>query len=182
VNKDLADVFGNLVNRTIRFAHRAFDGRIPEGGEPGELEGALAFELQQRIVALRRHHEALEFRRAAAETRGVWALANGYLQQAAPWSAARSDRSRAAVTTRTALNLVRLSAVLAWSVIPTLSETVLRAFDDRRQIPSWPEESTAELLDGAAGRKVELLDVLVDKITDDKVAGLQGLFGGAAGA
>jgi methionyl-tRNA synthetase len=178
VNKDLADVFGNLVNRTIRFAHRAFEGRIPAGGEPGELERALALELQQRIVAIRRHHEALEFRKAAAETRAVWVLANVYLQQAAPWKATRSDRSRAAVVTRTGLNLVCLSAVLAWSVIPTLSETVLRAFGDKRQIPSWPDEATGSLLNGNAGRKFELLDPLVDKITEDKVDRLQDLFGG----
>jgi methionyl-tRNA synthetase len=178
VNKDLADVFGNLVHRTICFAHRAFEGRIPAGGEPGELESALALELQQRIVALRRHHEALEFRKAAAETRGVWALANAYLQQAAPWNSVRSDRPRAAVITRTGLNLVWLSAVLAWSVIPTLSETVLRAFDDKRQIPYWPGEATGSLLNGNAGRKFELLDPLVDKITEDRVVRLQSLFGG----
>ena len=31
VNKDLADVFGNLVNRLVRFAAQAFDGRVPGG-------------------------------------------------------------------------------------------------------------------------------------------------------
>ncbi|MET4490462.1 hypothetical protein ABIA94_006053 [Bradyrhizobium sp. LA7.1] len=42
VNKDLADIFGNLVNRIVSFAHRAFDGRIPEGGAPDEAEHLLA--------------------------------------------------------------------------------------------------------------------------------------------
>jgi methionyl-tRNA synthetase len=32
VNKDLADVFGNLVNRILVFSSRTFDGRIPAGG------------------------------------------------------------------------------------------------------------------------------------------------------
>jgi methionyl-tRNA synthetase len=103
-----------------------------------------------------------------------------YLQQAAPWNAVRSDRPRAAVITRTGLNLVWLSAVLAWSVIPTLSETVLRAFDDKRPIPYWPNEATGSLLNSNAGRKFELLDPLVEKITEDKVVRLQGLFGARA--
>jgi methionyl-tRNA synthetase len=178
VNKDLADVFGNLAHRTVRFAHQAFEGRIPAGGEPGELERALAVEIDQRIAALRRHHEALEFRRAAAETRGIWALANAYLQQAAPWTLAKSDRPRAAVVTRSALNLVRLSAILAWSIIPTLAEVVLNAFDDKPTIPPWPSEPASSLLAGNAGRPVALRDPLVEKITEDEIGRLQLLFGG----
>ena len=102
VNKDLADIFGNLVNRIVSFAHRAFDGRIPEGGAPDEAEHLLARELEQRIATLRRHHEALEFRAAAAATRAIWDVANAYLQHAAPWTAIKSDRLRAAIVTRTA--------------------------------------------------------------------------------
>jgi methionyl-tRNA synthetase len=179
VNKDLADVFGNLVNRTIRFTHQVFDGRVPDGGEAGELETALAIEIDQRIIALRQHHETLEFRRAVAETRGIWTLANAYLQHAAPWTLAKSNHRRAAVVTRTALNLVNLSATLAWCVIPTLAERVLAAFGDKEAIPPWPSEPASAILAGRAGQPVSLLDPLVEKITDDEVVRLQELFGGA---
>jgi methionyl-tRNA synthetase len=113
VNKDLADVFGNLVNRLVRFAAQAFGGRVPGGGKPGAREHALAAEIDGRVAQLRTHHEALEFRHAAADTRAIWARANAYVQETAPWTAINSDPVRAAVSTRTALNLVRLSAVLA---------------------------------------------------------------------
>jgi methionyl-tRNA synthetase len=180
VNKDLADVFGNLVNRAIRFTHQAFEGRIPDGGEPGDPERALAVEIDQRTVALRRRHEALEFRRAAAEVRGIWTIANAYLQQAAPWTVVKSDRLRAAAVTRTALNLVRLSAILAWSIIPTLAEAVLSAFDDKRAVPSWPSESASSILASDAGQPVSLINPLVEKITEDEIGRLQRLFDGAA--
>jgi methionyl-tRNA synthetase len=58
-----------------------------------------------------------------------------YLQHAAPWTTIESDPARAAIVTRRGLNLVRLSAVLAWSVIPTLSETVLHAFGEEQAVP-----------------------------------------------
>lgn len=179
VNKDLADVFGNLANRIISFAHSAFDGRIPEGGEPSVLELELAAELDRRIVSLRRHHEALEFRAAAAETRAIWSAANAYLQQAAPWTAIKSDRVRAAVATRIGLNLVRLSAVLAWSIIPTLSEKVLGAFGGGGVAPDWPTEPCRELLDGHAGNAVAKLAPIVVKIGLDKAAHLAKRFGAA---
>jgi methionyl-tRNA synthetase len=177
VNKDLADVFGNLVNRIVSFTHRAFDGRIPEGGEPGEPEIALANELDQRIAALKAHHEALEFRRAAAETRAIWSTANAYLQHAAPWVAIKSNPVRAAVATRTGLNLAHLSAVLAWSIIPTLSDHVRRAFGYHDAIPRWPSEPCSLLLDGGAGKPVSLLPPLVQKITDERARQLIDRFG-----
>ncbi|MGE7414386.1 methionine--tRNA ligase, partial [Methylobacterium tarhaniae] len=75
VNKDLADVFGNLVQRVTRFAASAFAGPIPAEGRPDGLERALAADVTRRVAAIRAHHEAREFRRAAAETRALWARA-----------------------------------------------------------------------------------------------------------
>ena len=141
VNKDLADVFGNLVQRVLRFVQTAFDGRVPAGGEPGEAERTVAADVAARVAAVRAHHEAREFRRAAAETRAVWSRANAYVQEAAPWAALRTDRVRAAVGARTALNLVELCALIAWSIVPQLAENVLEALGrtERRPAPDWPE-------------------------------------------
>jgi len=177
VNKDLADIFGNLANRIISFAHQAFDGRIPAGGTPDDAEQALASDLERRIAALRRHHEALEFRAAAATTRAIWDAGNAYLQHAAPWAAIKSDPDRAAVVTRTGLNLVSICAVLAWSIIPDLSGRVLRAFGRNDAVPRWPDGPLAALLDGGAGTPVARPDPLVEKITPERAAHLTARFG-----
>ncbi|MGC2315387.1 MAG: methionine--tRNA ligase [Bradyrhizobium sp.] len=177
VNKDLADVFGNLVNRIIRFTHQAFDGRIPAGGQPGEPEISLAVHLERRIATLRTHHEALEFRRAAADTRAIWSAANAYLQRAAPWTTIKSDPDRAAVATRTGLNLASLSAVLAWSIVPALADRVRRAFGDNEDIPRWPSAPCGVLLDCGAGKQVSQLPPLVQKITGERADQLADRFG-----
>ena len=177
MNKDLADIFGNLVNRIVSFAHRAFDGRIPKGGAPAEAERLLASELEQRIAALRRHHEALEFRAAAAATRAIWDVANAYLQHAAPWTAVKSDPARAAIVTRTGLNLVDICAVLAWSIVPGLSESVLRAFGRNDAVPRWPDGPLADLLDGGAGKVIAPIGPLVEKISPERASHLAARFG-----
>ena len=177
VNKDLADIFGNLANRIISFVHLAFDGRIPAGGVPGEAERRLADELEQRVAALRRHHDALEFRAAATATRAIWDVGNAYLQHTAPWTAIKTDRSRAAVVTRTGLNLVGICAVLAWSIVPHLSERVLRAFGRDDAIPHWPNGPLADLLDAGAGTPVAQLGPLVEKITPERARQLAARFG-----
>jgi methionyl-tRNA synthetase len=78
--------------------------------DAGPLEQALFEALDTRLRALTEHHEAMEFRRAAAETRAIWAARNQYLQRAAPWSAISTDARAAARSLRTALNLACLAA------------------------------------------------------------------------
>jgi methionyl-tRNA synthetase len=177
VNKDLADIFGNLANRIIHFAHRAFDGRIPDGGAPDDAERLLTRELEHRIAALRGHHTSLEFRAAAAATRAIWDTANAYLQHAAPWAAIKSDPIRAAVITRTGLNLVVICATLAWSIVPHLSERVLRAFGRGDPVPRWPNDPLSALLDSGAGTPVAQLGPLVEKISPEKADHLVRRFG-----
>ena len=166
------------MNRAFRFTERTFAGRVPDFGEPGEREQALAAEIEERVARLRAHHAALEFRRAAAETRAIWVCANAYLQDAAPWTAFTSNPARAAAATRTALNLIRLSAIVAWSIIPEIAGRVLAAFGEHDNVPRWP--ACADVLsNAAAGRSIAPIGLLVDKIGDDHVARLEQRFGGA---
>ena len=179
VNKDLADVFGNLVNRVVRFSAQAFGGRVPGEGKAGEREHALSAEIGARVARLRTRHEALEFRQAAAETRAIWARANAYVQETAPWTAINSDPARAAVVTRTALNLVRLSAVLAWSIVPTLAGQVLSALGEDAPIPRWPDHAGSGLaLDLHAGQPIGPIGPLVAKLDAADIARLSQRFAG----
>lgn len=176
-NKDLADVFGNLVNRVLGFAERAFGGAVPEGGEPGVRERRLAADAAALVAEARAAHEELEFRKAAAATRAVWAAANAYFQDAAPWSELRTDRAAAACSTRVALGLVRLGAVLAWSFIPQLAGRVLEAFGEDGAHPPWPGDVEQLLLSGTSVPFVRPAH-LVRKIDADTAARLEGRFGG----
>jgi methionyl-tRNA synthetase len=173
VNKDLADVFGNLVQRVVRFAQSAFEGGVPDGGEPSATEHATAIDIAGHIDRLRAHHEAREFRRAAAETRALWSRANAYVQEAAPWAALRADRARAALATRMALNLVRLSATVAWSIVPSLAGRVLRLVGDSptEMTPRWPEKINCTTLSKVTGVPcLTPAEPLVAKVTVDQLA------------
>jgi len=180
VGKDLADVFGNLATRATTFACRAFDGRIPGEGEPGLPEQALAHDIERRVTLLRDCHERLAFRRAAAETRALWVVANAYLQEQAPWTTIKSDPARAAVTTRTALNLLALCASVSWSIIPTLASRVLAAFSEAGQ-PPWPTGPAARQLASRKGQPIARIDPLVSKLTESEVARLERRFSGRYG-
>jgi methionyl-tRNA synthetase len=120
----------------------------------------------------------LDFRRAAAETRALWVLANGYIQEQAPWTGIKSDPARAAVTTRAALNLLSLCAVVAWSIVPILASRVLSALGDASDCPRWPQDCAAQLLDARKGDPITRIEPLVIKLTEPEIAQFEGRFSG----
>ena len=181
VNRDLADVLGNFVNRILKFNETKMDGTVPDGGEPGELEIALLASVQEKIASLTENLEALEYRKAAQDLRALWVAGNEYLQVAAPWTAIKSDRDRAAVVVRTAINLVALYARLSAPFIPFSSEIIAEAVGEAG-VTAWPLASDADLLDRLPrGRAVRAPEVLFKKVEDDQVAEWTAQFGGVEG-
>ncbi len=148
INKDLADVLGNFVNRVTKFCASRFDGRVPEGGSYGGKNAPSQRELDRRIAQLTDSMEAMEFRKAVAELRAIWVPGNEYLTEAAPWTHIKTDRDRAAVGVRMGLNLVHLFAHLSWPVIPESAQKIHQAVMEAPEIIPWPDEPMAEFLDG----------------------------------
>ena len=94
VNKDLADVFGNLVNRCLAFAAARFDStscrRLASRSARTQARRASSTRTWR---ACARHHEGLALRKAAEEVRAIWKLANAYLTEAAPGPPSRTTPS-----------------------------------------------------------------------------------------
>jgi len=185
VNKDLADVLGNLASRVTKFGRAKFGDAVPDGGANGPREDALIAALDDRLRAHAAHMDAIDIRKAAAELRAFWVLGNEYLQDAAPWVTIKTDPAQAAAQIRLALNLLRVYAVVSRPFIPGASAALMAALgcDDW----TWPDDMAAALARLPAGHAVAVPAVLFAKITDDQRAAWQARFAGggaraAAGA
>ena len=180
MNKDLADVLGNFVNRVTKFCEARFDGKVP--GERRIWRGrnsADAPSSTRRIATYTEHLEAMEFRKALGELRAIWVAGNEYLTRAAPWTAIKTDRARAAVGVRMGLNLVHLFGHLAWPIIPASAKKIHDSFGETPAVLPWPEGPMQELLDQfEPGQEIPVPDVLFAKITDEQVAEWTLRFGG----
>jgi methionyl-tRNA synthetase len=179
VNKDLADVLGNFVNRIVKFAESRFDGVVPDGGEPGPIEAKLEADVTAALATLTAELEAMEFRKAGQALRALWVLGNEYLQEAAPWTAFKTDRDRAAVGVRTGLNLVALFARISAPVLPFTAERIGATVGQTDL--TWPEPDAALLDVLPRGRPVSAPEVLFKKIEDVQVAEWAERFGGGEG-
>jgi methionyl-tRNA synthetase len=170
VNRDLADVLGNFVNRICKFCEARFEGVVPEGGEPGPLEEKLYADVAARLEDVTAQFEAIEIRKTAQALRALWVAGNEYLQEAAPWTAIKTDPARAAVIVRTALNLAGLFARVSAPVIPFAAETIAVALGEAYP-PTWPGlDPAAELARIPAGRRITTPPVLFRKIEDAEIA------------
>lgn len=178
VNKDLADVLGNFVNRITRFCSARFGEEVPSEGAYGDAENALIKELDERITAYTDCLEKMEFRKAFNELRAIWVAGNEYLQVAAPWTAIKEDREKAAASVRCALNLIVLFASLSRPVIPFTTDKMFAIFDlDPEKSSAWPSDAKTALSFLKGGETFAPTDVLFAKIEDDTVEEWRQKFG-----
>ena len=183
VNSDLANVLGNFVNRITKYTASKFDGQVPDAGTPGDAEAWMVNELKERLPRLIEHYEAMEFRKAAAETRAIWAAGNEYLTKAEPWVKYKTDVDAAAIGVRAGLNLAALFGIIAQPIIPTAAKKILDALNIPEENRNFPaaDADFASLLDALPqGMAISPPDVLFQKIEDTQVAEWTERFGGGS--
>ncbi|MEV7679067.1 methionine--tRNA ligase [Streptomyces sp. NPDC088341] len=179
VNKDLADTLGNFVNRVLSFSRKRFGDAVPAGKAAGEAEEKLGQEIARLLAEYEGHMESLQFRKAAAALRALWSAGNSYLEEKAPWLEIKTDEEGAALTLRTAMNLIHLYAVVSEPFIPASARAMREAFALTGDTASWVTAEEARSLTAVpAGTAFTVPPVLFAKITDEDLAAYKERFGG----
>lgn len=137
LNADLANDLGNLLNRTLGLCTKLVDSKMPAASDPGERERALWDDALLASVKAREAFDAFAPHRALE---AIWRLcgqANTYVDQAAPWVAAKEgDRARVDTILATLLEVLRWLSIFVAPVMPE------RATEMRRQLGLPPLGST----------------------------------------
>ncbi|MEU1454648.1 methionine--tRNA ligase [Streptomyces avermitilis] len=180
VNKDLADTLGNFVNRVLSFSKKRFGEEVPAGAPAGESETKLGEEIAALLAEYESHMETLQFRKAAAALRALWSAGNSYLEEKAPWLEIKTSPEGAALTLRTAMNLIHLYSVVSEPFIPASSKAMRSAFALGDDTATWVTPDEAKSLDSVpAGTPFTVPPVLFAKITDEDLESYKERFGGA---
>ena len=179
VNKDLADTLGNFVNRVLSFSRKRFGDEVPAGAPAGEAEAKLGEQVVALLAEYEGHMDALRFRKAAQSLRALWSAGNSYLEEKAPWTAIKTDQDAAALTLRTAMNLIHLYAVVSEPFIPSSAAAMRAAFalpaDDARWVTAEQARSLGTV---PAGTPFTVPPVLFAKISDEDLASYVARYGG----
>ncbi len=179
INSDLANVLGNFVNRITKYTASKFEGVVPSAGTSGEDEAWIADELSTRLRNLIQNYEDMEFRKAANETRAIWAAGNEYLTRAAPWVKYKEDVDAAAIGVRTGLNLAVIFGIIAQPIIPETAAKILDALNIPTENRNFPSPEDTGLLDALPnGLAISPPDMLFSKIEDEQVQAWTDQFAG----
>lgn len=179
VNKDLADTLGNFVNRVLSFSRKRFGDEVPAGKAAGEAEERLGEEIARLLAEYEEHMDALQFRKAAAALRALWSAGNSYLEEKAPWLEIKADQEAAALTLRTAMNLIHLYAIVSEPFIPASAAAMRSAFALTGDTARWVGQEEARALSSVpAGTAFTVPPVLFAKITEDDLESYRERFGG----
>ncbi|MFF5449230.1 methionine--tRNA ligase [Streptomyces sp. NPDC012888] len=179
VNKDLADTLGNFVNRVLSFSRKRFGDEVPAGKEAGEAEARLGVQIAELLAEYEGHMEGLQFRKAAAALRALWSAGNSYLEEKAPWLEIKTDQEGAALTLRTAMNLIHLYSVVSEPFIPASARAMRSAFTLADDNAAWITQERAKALDAVpAGTPFTVPPVLFAKITEEDLEAYRERFGG----
>ena len=166
-NSDLANTFGNLVNRTIAMQNKYFDGII----QPGNVNEPVDDELKNfALDTVKKIEKCFETYRVADAVEAVLNLAkrsNKYIDETTPWALAKDEASlpRLGTVLYNLLEAIRYIAVLLSPFIPETSEKIFAQMNcDIKDYDSL--ESFGAL---KAGEKVGKAEALFARIDAEKM-------------
>lgn len=93
-NSDLANILGNLVNRTITMSNKYFDGFVSSTGVTGEFDDDLKAVCTNAAEKVRKKMDEMHMADALTEVFNVFRRCNKYIDETEPWVLAKDDEGR----------------------------------------------------------------------------------------
>ena len=131
-NSDLANILGNLVNRTVSMSNKYFDGIVKSTGATGDADQtAIDADLKAVVTGTRdkvaKKMEGLRVADAITEVFALFRRCNKYIDETMPWALAKDEEKKDRLAT-VLYNLVEgicIGAVLLKSFMPETTERIL---------------------------------------------------------
>ena len=125
-NTDLANILGNLVNRSIAMTGKYFGGTVDNKGLPDKIDEELISFAKETVKT---YTEAMETYHNADAVAAVMALAkrsNKYIDETAPWllSKDEANKGRLKAVLYNLLESIRIIGILLSPVIPDCSDKI----------------------------------------------------------
>lgn len=169
-NGELADVLGNFVHRALTFAHKYFDGQVPEGSAPGAADSAQRAEIETCLRDAASGLDAFKIRVALGRVMDLARAGNRYFDEKAPWKLRKDDLDACATAIRVCLETVVALGLGLRPFLPASAEKILGWFgvsQDEVFAPGTHATDPASI--AHVGRAVAKQEVLFRKIDADEL-------------
>lgn len=127
-NGDLANILGNLVNRTIGMINKYFDGEVSNKGVSEEIDNNLIKEAESLYIKVENYMNKLEVPKALDSIFDLFRSLNKYIDETTPWILAKDDskKDRLATVLYNLIEGIRIGTVLLRPFIPGTTEKIFK--------------------------------------------------------
>ena len=131
MNSDLANILGNLVNRTISMTNKYFGGVVEKTGVTEDVDADLKAVVLEAVKKMDR----LRVADAITEIFGIFRRSNKYIDETTPWALAKDEEKKARLS-EVLYNLteaITIGASLLASFMPETSEKILSQLNTQKR-------------------------------------------------
>lgn len=127
MNSDLANILGNLVNRTISMSNKYFEGVVNNGNDSDAFDEDLKAVVLEEVKKVQEKMEKLRVADAMTAIFNIFRRSNKYIDETAPWTLAKDETKKARLETVLyhLTEAITIGASLLDSFMPETSKKIL---------------------------------------------------------
>jgi len=162
INSDLANILGNLVNRTITMTNKYFDGEILPQSESEPIDNDLINLALETPAKVEKKMDELKVSDAIDEVFTLLRRSNKYIDETQPWILGKDENKKARLGTvlYNLLESIRISAVLLEPFLPETAQKIFTQLNTDKK--DW--ESLQKFNGMVPGEKVGTPEILFARI------------------
>ena len=184
MNSDLANILGNLVNRTISMSNKYFGGEVRDGGVAGDVDADLKAVVLDSVKKADAKMDELRVADAISEIFNIFRRCNKYIDETMPWALAKDEaqKDRLATVLYNLVEAITIGASLLESFMPETSAKILAQLHAEKRSLSVMDQFGLYPSGGHVTDKPEILFARMDmKEVLDKVEAMHAAEAAAAG-
>lgn len=150
-NGELIGNLGNLVNRTLLFVNKYYDGKIPEA----PIDEEIWSKVKEKEEKITQYLEWAELKDAFHEIFAISDIGNKAFQDTEPWKTRTTDPERAAKLIHTLCYMIKDLMILCHPYMPQFSEKILSFFGKKINEPCFGQDNIPDGLNWSNLGKTE---------------------------
>jgi len=132
-NTDLANDYGNLVNRIFILIKKNFNNKIPVPSDFGEKDFKIISDTKELSIIIKENIDLLKIHEAIEHTLKMLRLINRFLEIKKPWKTLKEnkdDKSEAATTLFVSAEVLRIASCFLYPIMPSKAGSIIQALDN----------------------------------------------------